>query len=158
MVTTTDALKVEIKELPAQEYLGRRFVAALDSVGHDVQEGFGLLYKRISEARSRPAGPPFLIASQPSGGVMEIEVGAPCDPVPAPPEGMHAGRLDGGPSAVLLYRGPYDKIGPVYGRLFAWIAEHGHRPAGPPREVYLNGPDQVRSADEYITELVVPIT
>ena len=38
-----------------------------------------------------------------------------------------------------------------------WIAQHGYRPAGAPREVNLNGPDEVKSPDDYITEPVVPL-
>ena len=92
VATTTE---VEIKDVPAQDYLGRRFTTKLVTVGQDVREAFARLYSRIEEAESRPAGPPFLIASQPSGGSMEIEVGAPCTPIPPAVDGLHAGHLDG---------------------------------------------------------------
>ena len=155
--TTSVALDVAIRELPAQDYLGRSFASPVDSVGRDVQDAFSRLYARIAQAGSRPTGPPFLTASQPTDGVIRIEVGAPCQPVPQPAEGLHAGRLEAGRGAVVLHRGPYDRIGPLYGQLFAWIARHGYRQAGAPREVYLNGPDEAASPDAYLTELVIPI-
>lgn len=55
---------------------------------------------------------------------MEIEVGAPCRPVPAPQSGLYRGRLEACRSAVVVHRGPYDEIGPVYPRRFAWVNDH----------------------------------
>lgn len=155
--TSTDVTKVSINELPAQDYLGLTMRSPVGSVGQDVQNAFRRLYTRIAEAHSRPDGPPFLIAAPPKDGTIEIEVGAPCTPVPQPTEGLRAGRLEAGRAAVLVYRGPYDGIGPMYTKLFAWIGQHGYRETGPPREIYLNGPDDVKSPADYLTQLVVPV-
>lgn len=151
-------LDVELKDLPAQDYLGKRFTASGPAVGQGVQKAFAELYACIGAAGATPVGPPFLTASEPAGGTMEIEVGAPCSPVPEPAAGLHRGRLEAGRAAVTLYRGPYEKISDVYPRLFAWVAEHGHQPAGKPREIYLNGPAEVSKPEDYLTQLQVPIT
>ncbi|HET7465296.1 MAG TPA: GyrI-like domain-containing protein [Candidatus Dormibacteraeota bacterium] len=154
---TTTLTAIEIKDLPAQDYLGVRFTASVQSIGRDVQAAFARLYSHISVAGSRPSGPPFLIASPPSEGTLQVEVGAPCTPVPEPAAGLHTGRLEGGPSATVLYRGPYDRIGKAYEALFAWIGTHGHHPQGDAREIYLNGPDEATTPGDYLTEVVVPI-
>lgn len=154
---TAEVASVEVKELPAQDYLAERFTAELTLIGHEVQAAFARLYGRIAEAGSTPSGPPFLIASQPANGVMEVEVGAPCTPVPEPASGMRAGRLEAGPAAVLVHRGPYEQIGQAYDRVFEWIGRNGHSPAGAPREVYLNGPAEVQSPSDYLTEIIVPV-
>lgn len=150
-------LGVDLKDLPAQDYLGKHFTSGLESIGPLVQEAFAELYACISEARSSPTGPPFLIASEPVGGAMEIEVGAPCRPVPAPASGLHRGQLEAGRAAVAVHRGPYEEIGPVYARLLTWVTDHGYEPAGRPREVYLNGPGEAASPADYMTQLIVPI-
>lgn len=150
-------VKIEIRDVAGQDYLGKRFTSALESVGGDVQAAMRELYQRIESAGSAPSGPPFLITSQPDRGSMSLEAGAPCAPVPEPAGGQHRGRLEPGKAAVALYRGPYDKIGPVYGAIFEWSARQGRRPAGAPREVYLNGPDEVASAADYLTEVVLPV-
>ena len=154
---TTATSEIEIKTLPAQDYLGQRFTSRLATVGRDVQSSFMRLYNRIEEAHSRPAGPPFLIASEPNEGSIEIEVGAPCIPVPESRDGFHVGHLDAGNAAVLLYRGPYDRIGTAYEELFAWIGTHGYSPRGDAREIYLNGPGEVVDPTDYLTDVVVPI-
>lgn len=155
--TTTEAGSVVVKELPAQDYLGQRFTSELTAIGHDVQAAFGRLYGRITEAGSTPSGPPFLIASPPAAGAMEVEVGAPCVPVPEPAPGLHSGHFDAGRAAVLLYRGPYEGIGRAYEDVFAWIGRNGFTPAGAAREVYLNGPAEAQTPNDYLTEVVVPV-
>lgn len=151
-------LIVEVKNLPAQDYLGKHFTSTLESVGRHVQEAFAELYACISQARSSPTGPPFLIASEPLGGAMQIEVGAPCGPVPVPAAGLHRGQLGACRAAVAMHRGPYEEIGALYPHLFAWVTDHGYQPAGRPREVYLNGPDEAASPSEYLTQLIVPVS
>ena len=147
-----------MRDLPAQDYLGKRFPSAVGSVGSEVQAAFAGLYETISSNGATPTGPPFLMASQPTlRGKMDIEVGAPCAPVPAPGAGQHRGRLEAGKAAVAVFRGPYDQIGPIYTALYEWAGRNGHRPAGPPREVYLNSPDEVSGPADYLTEVILPI-
>ncbi len=149
------SVEIEVRDLPAQEYLGKRFTSLVGSVGPDVQSALAGLYGRIQAAGATPTGHPFLIASQPTlKGKMDIEVGAPCAPVPEPGADQHQGRLEAGRAAVATHRGAYDQIGPVYSALFEWVGTHGHRPAGPPREVYLN--DVTNPADQ-LTEVILPI-
>jgi hypothetical protein len=88
---------------------------------------------------------------------MELEVGAPCAPVPRTTAGLHVGRLDAGRAVVALHRGRYEDIGPVYAQIFNWVGEHGYSLRGAAREVYLKGPNEVKSPDEYLTQLVVPV-
>ncbi|WP_406601616.1 GyrI-like domain-containing protein [Lentzea miocenica] len=65
--------------------------------------------------------------------------------------------LPSGPVAQTFHRGSYDTIPAAYEAVFAWIREHGLHQAGPPRELYLTGPDTATSADDYLTEVVVPL-
>ena len=53
-------------------------------------------------------------------------------------------------------QGPYELIAPAYEALWAWMAEQGLVPNGPPRELYLNDPSGLDPA-EYLTEIQVPI-
>lgn len=66
--------------------------------------------------------------------------------------------LPGGAVAHTLHVGPYGAIGAAYDALYTWIAAHGLRPNGPPREIYLVGPGAAPSEAQYRTEIVVPIT
>ena len=153
---TEAALEVEIRGLVPQPYLGKRFRAPTGDVGRGVQQGYAELFATLAASGITPVGPPFLIASQPQDGAMDIELGVPCAPPPVA-GALFAGTLPGGRAAVTTYRGPYDAIGPTYEALSGWIFANGHTMAGPPREVYLTGPEDVASPDQHVTELVWPI-
>lgn len=154
---TEASLEVVIRECLPQPYLGKRFrTLTTEDVGRGVQHGYAELFAKLAASGVAPVAPPFLIASQPQGGAMDIELGVPCA---APPAGgaLFAGTLPGGGAAVTTYRGPYGAIGPTYEALSTWILANGHAMAGPPREVYLTGPQEVASPDEQVTEIVWPI-
>lgn len=48
--------------------------------------------------------------------------------------------LPGGPFASAVHVGPYEEIPLTVHGVLAWFGDHGHTPAGPVREVYLNDP------------------
>ncbi|WP_173097859.1 MerR family transcriptional regulator [Actinomadura verrucosospora] len=48
--------------------------------------------------------------------------------------------LPGGAFAQALHVGPYEEIALTVHAVLAWFGDHGHAPAGPVREVYLNDP------------------
>ncbi len=54
-----------------------------------------------------------------------------------------------------LHRGPYDQVGTAYHALFAWLHEHDRDPVGPPRETYLNDPQEV-PVEEQLTRVDIP--
>ncbi len=152
MSTMKTALSVEIREVPPQPYLGKRFRAPLTDVGSRVQAGFADLYHRLSATGTAASGPPFLIAGFPSNGHLEVVLGAPCSGAPPSGDGFEAGTLPGGRVAVTVHRGPYETVGAVYPRLAEWIAANGLVTAGPPREVYLTPP-----GEEPVTEIAWPL-
>jgi DNA-binding transcriptional MerR regulator len=67
--------------------------------------------------------------------------------------------LPGCRALCLVHRGPYEKIGDSYRRVFGFVAEKGLRIASPVREVYCRGPGAIlpRSPKSYRTRLIVPI-
>lgn len=65
--------------------------------------------------------------------------------------------LPGGPVARTVHRGRYEDIGAAYEAIFRWIHQHGRHQAGPPREIYLTGPDSDVVPEDYLTEVVVPL-
>jgi effector-binding domain-containing protein len=57
--------------------------------------------------------------------------------------------------AVTVHRGPLDRLGDIYERLEAWVAEHGYVVAGPPEEIYVSAPDVPLT--EGLTEVRLPV-
>lgn len=60
------------------------------------------------------------------------------------------------PTVRTVHRGPYDQVGQAYHALNAWMHEHGRGQAGPPRETYLNDPEEV-TVDEQLAQVDIPL-
>lgn len=59
--------------------------------------------------------------------------------------------------AVARHVGPYRTIGQTYRGMRSWMRDRGYTFGGPPMEAYLNGPADVASEDEYVTEIMIPV-
>ncbi|GAA0262234.1 hypothetical protein GCM10010492_74120 [Saccharothrix mutabilis subsp. mutabilis] len=122
-------------------------------------DGFASLFRHTAEQGATPVGPPQVAYSgefAPDADV-DLDLLLPTDRPVEPGNGVEPARLPAGPVARTYHHGPYDRIGAAYEALFAWIADHDRRQAGPPREVYLTGPDAVSDPEMYLTEVVVPL-
>lgn len=150
------ATPIAIRHVMPQRYLGKRVRARLDAVGTLVPAAYAELFAALKEAHVPPAGMPFLVASEPSGGELDIELGVPCADPPARGE-LVAGVLPGGRVAVSTFTGRYEDMGPAYTSLAEWIRVNGLESAGPPREVHLTGPEDVARPEDHVTEVVWPI-
>ncbi len=118
-------------------------------------EIFGL----AGEQGFRFAGPPYGIYHNvdSSEAEVELEIGMPvAEPVDASGR-VVATAIPGGLTAATVHCGPYEDVAPAYRALGEWVQEHGHETSGPPREIYIVGPDQVQDPGALRTEIVWPI-
>lgn len=88
--------------------------------------------------------------------VGDIEVFVPVTPAFEPTGGVTVKTLAPAPAVSTLHRGSYERLGEAYEALTDWMADHGMRPAGPPRERYLNDP-KVVGVDETLTRIEWPV-
>jgi effector-binding domain-containing protein len=58
--------------------------------------------------------------------------------------------------ASLIHKGPYETIGPEYGKLLAYVSQEALETTGPMIDVYLNDPNSV-PAEEIMTEIRIPV-
>ena len=153
--------KIELKELPDQMVLGKRFHTSMAKVAENIGAGFGALFGYLGELGEYPSGPPFALYYGDMEGFnpddFEMEL---CAPVNRQLEGRDdivARDVRGGLAAVTIHKGPYSGVEPAYNDLDAWIKENGYQYAGPAREVYLNDPDSVAES-ELLTEISIPVS
>ena len=58
----------------------------------------------------------------------------------------------------VCYKGEYSKIGIAYKALFKYIKDHGLTRIGNPREIYIEGEDNINiSENQYVTQVIIPI-
>ena len=61
-------------------------------------------------------------------------------------------------TAVLTHRGGYDSISDRYASLGLWVAHHATPTGEPVRELYVVGPGDVESPEDYRTDICWPVT
>lgn len=74
------------------------------------------------------------------------------------PDDLEAISIDGGKTAVLLFKGPYAGLKGAYDFLFgAWLPKSGETPRNQPSyEVYLNNPAET-APEDLLTEICLPL-
>ncbi|HEY3315351.1 MAG TPA: GyrI-like domain-containing protein [Bacillota bacterium] len=136
---------VVIKEVPAVQVVGVRKTMAIKDIGR--------LFPEVGrKLRSRPAGPPMTLYYDQDFDPEHADI-----EVVFPVTARGERTLPGATVASIVYVGPYEAISPVYAKLFAWVNENKRRIVGPPRDIYLVGPGEGKSLEEYVTEVQVPI-
>lgn len=150
---------ITTKQTADQHVASLRTATRLATIGEDVAAGFTTLVGVLSQASTQPVGAPFIIfhdvIDEQTDGDIEI-----CIPIGADVDTTHDEvafkTVPGGTVAATTHRGPYDEISPAYHTVTGWIQDHGHRIAGPLRELYLNDPQRV-VAEDLLTEVQFPI-
>lgn len=150
---------VTIERTTDQRVACLRVHTTLAGIGGAIAGGFSTVVRTLGASGTEPTGAPFIIyrdvIDEQTAGDIEL-----CVPV-APDVEIDGGEVavevvTAGTVASTTHRGPYAEISPAYHALSGWIEEHGHRIAGPPREVYLNDPQTVLP-DDLLTRIEFPI-
>jgi effector-binding domain-containing protein len=121
---------------------------------------FGEMFQYLASQGVQPAGPPCAIYHDQEFKERDadIEVAVPLAvDVPA----THRITMREMPTvelATCIAAGPYENVGQAYEALMGWVEANGYRLAGPPREVYLRGPNETDDPNEYLTEVQFPIS
>ena len=135
--------KVKLEDIPA--FLGRVYTT---------------VERQVQEAGAHVIGAPFARyrCLDAEFTEFEIEAGIPVL-VAAPGHGeVHGSSLPGGPAAITIHIGPYQRMEPAYQAIEAWLHERGAEPNGPAWEVYHTDPDEQSDPATWHTEIVQPYT
>ena len=146
----------ETQPQPAAAVRGRSAWAELGGfIGAALMEVFGA----AGSQGVRFAGPAYAIyhSAHSTEAEVELEVGMPAAEPIEPSGRVIAAEIPGGLVATTIHAGRYEDVAPAYRALGEWVQEHGHETAGPPREIYIVGPDQVADMGALRTEIVWPI-
>jgi effector-binding domain-containing protein len=66
-------------------------------------------------------------------------------------------EIPGATMVSTIHKGCYENLHMAYSTLMKWIEENGYAVCGPNREIYLEGDWSVKSPDDFITEIQVPV-
>lgn len=159
---TPDTMNYEIhvKQVPAQLIASERRHTALAELGSTMQSTLAKIATSVHPPDATQGVPFAIYYDKPfKPEDIDVEIGVPIAQSATLDESVRVQRrqLPGGPVAFTMHVGPYKAIGEAYTALYAWMKAHGHRPLGPPREVYIVGPRQGITSAEYRTEIDIPI-
>ncbi len=133
--------KVKLEDIPT--FLGR--------VYHTVET-------QIREAGAHVVGLPFARYRPLDAEYreFEIEAGLPVVMAVAGHGEVEASHLPGGPAAVIIHTGPYERMEPAYEAVNSWMRERGAHSEGPAWEVYHTDPNEEPDPATWRTEVVQP--
>jgi len=153
------AYEVHLRETTPQPTAAIRGRAAWSELGPFVGAALMEVARTAGDQGVRFAGPAYAIyhSAGSTEAKVDLEVGMPVAE-PIDPVGRVAlSTIPGGVVATTVHRGRYEDVGSAYRALGEWIQKHGHETVGPPREIYLVGPEQVQDPGAFRTEITWPI-
>ena len=149
---------LEVREEPEQRIVSIHSKASEENIGQTIGQTIGRVRGFLAERGIEPAGAPICVTEPWSDeGTMELDTGWPvaADVETEPP--FDAVTLPGSRALVMRHVGPYEELHTSYRLMCETMEEHGLRPTGRSREVYLTDPEEVPNPADYVTEIVWPI-
>jgi AraC family transcriptional regulator len=149
---------IERQELQPQHALIVRRRVARSEIAATIAESLGKTFPYALQNGLAIAGRPFVRYSDVGPGLMTMETGTPLA-APAPGVGeIEAITLPGGPAAVAVHMGPYDKLQDTYVAIERWMQQQGVRAAGAPWESYITDPAEHPDPANWRTDVFWPIS
>lgn len=140
----------------AQPTLFVRTRAPVERLSDVLGPAWGSIMAHAATIGASPSGPPFAGYHNMDMTDLDLEIGVPFAEELEGSGDVMAGEIPAGPAVETMHVGPYDRIGDAYEALRDWMTEHGHAPAGPAYEHYLNDPQEV-APEELRTRIIWPI-
>lgn len=150
-------LSIERRDLQAQPFLFVRRKAGRHEIAAAIAEGLGKTFPYAMQTGIPMAGRPTVRYLTSGPGLFEMLIGVPVGTA-SPGEGdVQGGELPGGPAAVAVHVGPYDRLGETYAAMERWMEANGCRPGGAPWEAYVTDPGEHPDPKDWRTEIYWPI-
>jgi len=148
--------EVALKEVPARPVASVRDVIPTFS---QLDQLFGEIFAYVGHHRVSPSGPPITLYHDEAFQEQDVDVEVTV-PVTEPlPDGERVKfrQLPAAKMACIVHQGSYETIGGTYGRVMEWIEANDCRVAGPPHEIYVQGPEADEDPSTFITEIQIPV-
>lgn len=151
--------EIHVKQVPTQHVATNRTHTSLDTIGDAMTLTISKIAAGVTPAGAARGAPFAIYWNEPfKADDIDVELGIPLAPGATVADSAGAVKdIEGGPVAYTVHTGSYGSIGAAYEALFAWVKQHGMRPIGPPREIYIVAPGPGTRPDEYRTEIAVPV-
>ena len=151
------AFKMEVKVMPAVDYLFIHDTASVATIGAKLGAHYGALVGEITKQKLEQAGAPFAIYFTESSTNWEMDAG-----IPVAKAGKNAGVIQsknypGGNMLVVSYMGSYDGLPAGHEAARAYIQSNNLTIIGAPWEKYMTDPMSEKDSTKWLTEICYPV-
>ena len=153
----SETVTVNRRDLASQPALVIRRSIKQAEIALTLGEVLPRVFQHAQKAGIAMVGPPFVRYLSVGRGLLTIEAGMPVAAAGGSEGEIEAIELPGGPAAVAIHAGPYDRLEDTYAAIESWISSSGERAAGAPWEVYLTDPADHPDPAEWRTEVLWPL-
>jgi len=150
-------LNIELREQSYQPVFSIRTRTDAKSLPALIGESYSRIGQYLNELDIEPKGLPFVAYYNLDMNDLDVEIGFPVDDVIPGSHDMCPGELEKGRMVTCRYNGPYDGMEEVYKEMNRYIEEKGLKAKGIAYETYYNSPDEVKSPEELVTRIDLPI-
>lgn len=150
-------LKVELKETEPLIVMSRRITTNINNISSII----GSVFEEIFNMNLQPTGPVITIyhdKKEFDAQNVDFEICIPINSKVNTERSDKIKELSGGLVAFTTYVGSYSKLGEAYSNITKWIDDNGYKIVAAPFDVYLNGPQNVKTPEEFITEVCFPVS
>lgn len=149
---------IDKRNLVPQPTMVVRGKVKLEDIPTFLSRVYSTVDRQIHAAGAHVAGCPFARyrALDSEFREFEIEAGVPVVLGVAGHGEVELSALPGGPAAVTVHRGPYERMEPAYEAITDWMQEQGVTPEGPAWEVYHTDPNEQPDPATWETEVIQP--
>jgi len=148
---------IERQELQPQHALIVKRRVARSQIAATIAESLGKTFPYALQKGLAIAGRPFVRYSEVGPGLMTMETGTPLASADPGAGEIEPITLPGGPAAVAIHMGPYDKLQDTYAAMERWMQQKGVRAAGAPWESYVTDPADHPDPATWRTDVFWPI-
>ena len=141
---------------PQPALIVRRRVARAE-IPAAIADCLGQVFLHMQQTGSTLAGRPFSRYPSVGPGLTTIEVGVPIATDGTSAGSVEAVQLPGGPAALAVHMGPYDKLTDTYAVIERWMDQAGARAAGSPWESYITDPAEFPDPANWRTDVYWPL-
>lgn len=146
------SLEIELKEFNPVSVISVRDTISIDNIG----AMFGKAFETAFKNGITPAGAPMTVYHDIDFNYehTDIEIVLPVNDErrKIKPENFSPGLC-----AYTIYTGAYSSIGDAYAAVMKWIETNGYKISGAPFDIYIKGPREASSPDEFVTEVYFPV-
>lgn len=150
-------LKVELKERQPLVVISRRTTTSMSNISNLI----GKVFEDIFKMNLKPVGPVMTIYHDKQEFDVENADCEICIPINSKVNMEKSEKIKefaGGLVASTTFVGPYSRLGEAYAKVMKWIDDNEYKYAGAPFDIYLNGPQNAKSPEEFVTEVCFPIS